>query len=222
MVHAAKQGAMLVQRGQRAIIRDSLQMIEKFTGRMPKGWLGPGLTETWETLDLLAEAGIEYVSDWVNDAQPYAIRTAHGPLVSVPYTLELNDIPTMVIQHHQSSAWVQRCTDQFERLYAEGATNPRVMAIAVHPYIHGVPHRIAYFEAVYDYMRGKKGVWLTTGEEIYEWWKGERGEALASRRSSHSAPPWMTSATPAAAVKASASPARSSSAASTKKKPTKQ
>src|SRR5207237_2216141 len=108
-------------------------------GQKPKGWLGPGLTETWETLDLLAEAGIEYVSDWVNDDQPYAIRTAHGPLVSVPYTLELNDIPTMVIQHHESSAWVQRCRDQFDRLYAEGAKNPRVMAIALHPYINGVP-----------------------------------------------------------------------------------
>ena len=114
------------------------------------------------------------MSDGVNDDQPYEIRTAHRPLVSVPYTLELNDIPTMVIQHHQSSAWVQRCRDQFDRLYAEGAKNPRVMAIAVHPYIHGVPHRIRYFEEVYDYVRRKKGVWMTTGEEIYEWWKSGR------------------------------------------------
>jgi peptidoglycan/xylan/chitin deacetylase (PgdA/CDA1 family) len=174
MGHAVKQGAMHVQPDQRAVIRDSIQIISKFTGKKPKGWLGPGLTETWETLDLLAEEGIEYVSDWVNDDQPYAIRTTHGPLVSVPYTLELNDIPMMVIQHHESSAWVQRCRDQFDRLYAEGAKQPRVMAIAVHPYIHGVPHRIKYFEAVYDYMRKKKGVWFTTGEEIYEWWKAGR------------------------------------------------
>jgi peptidoglycan/xylan/chitin deacetylase (PgdA/CDA1 family) len=171
MGHGVKQGAMHVQPDQRAVIRDSIQIIQKFTGKKPKGWLGPGLTETWETLDLLSEAGIVYVSDWVNDDQPYEIRTAHRPLVSVPYTLELNDIPTMVIQHHESSAWVQRCRDQFDRLYAEGSRNPRVMAIAVHPYIHGVPHRIKYFEAVYDYLRRKKGVWLTTGEEIYEWWK---------------------------------------------------
>ena len=66
---------------------------------------------------------------------------------------------------------MQRCKDQFDRLYAEGAKNPRVMAIAVHPYNSGVPHRIKYFEAVYDYMRKKKGVWFTTGEEIYEWYK---------------------------------------------------
>lgn len=174
MGHAVKQGAMHTQPDQRAVIRESIDIIREFTGKPPKGWLGPGLTETWETLDLLAQAGIEYVSDWVNDDQPYEIRTAHGPLVSVPYTLELNDIPMMVIQHQESDAWLRRCRDQFDRLYAEGSKNPRVMAIAVHPYIHGVPHRIKYFEAVYDYMRNKKGVWLTTGEEICDWWRRGR------------------------------------------------
>ena len=162
-----------------AAIRQAIQLLRDFTGKRPKGWLGPGLSETWETLDLLAEEGIEYVSDWVNDDQPYEIRTTAGPLVSVPYTLELNDIPVMVIQHHESAAWVQRCRDQFDRLYAEGARGSRVMAIAVHPYIHGVPHRIKYFEAVYDYIRRHRGVWMTTGEEIYDWY---RGSPAAARR----------------------------------------
>src|SRR5262249_3283568 len=100
------------------------------------------------------------------DDQPYEIRTTAGPLVSVPYTLELNDIPMMVIQHHESGAWGERARDQFDRLYAEGATNPRVMALAVHPYISGVPHRIKQFEAVYDNRRRKGGGWFTAGEEI--------------------------------------------------------
>jgi peptidoglycan/xylan/chitin deacetylase (PgdA/CDA1 family) len=77
----------------------------------------------------------------------------------------------MVIQHHESAYWLQRCRDQFDRLYAEGARTPRVMAIAVHPYISGVPHRIKYFEAVYDYIKKQRGVWLTTGEEICGWYK---------------------------------------------------
>jgi peptidoglycan/xylan/chitin deacetylase (PgdA/CDA1 family) len=171
MGHGVKQGAMHLLPDQRAAIRESIELIRKFTGKAPTGWLGPGLTETWETLDLLAEEGIKYVSDWVNDDQPYPIRTTAGPLVSVPYTLELNDIPMMVIQHHESPYWLQRVRDQFDRLYAEGARNPRVMAIAVHPYIHGVPHRIKYFEAVYDHIRKQKGVWLTTGEEIYQWYQ---------------------------------------------------
>jgi peptidoglycan/xylan/chitin deacetylase (PgdA/CDA1 family) len=171
MAHGVVQGAMHLLPDQRAAIRQSIQLLRDFTGKAPKGWLGPGLTETWETLDLLAEEGIEYVSDWVNDDQPYEIETAGGALVSIPYTLELNDIPMMVIQHHTSEEWLTRCKDQFDRLYAEGAVNPRVMALAVHPYISGVPHRIKYFEAAYDYIKKHKGVWLTTGEEICAWHK---------------------------------------------------
>jgi allantoinase len=175
MGHGVKQGAMHLLTDQRKAVRESIELIREFTGKAPRGWLGPGLTETWETLDILAEEGIEYVSDWVNDDQPYEIRTSTRSLVSVPYTLELNDIPVMVVQHHESSAWVTRCKDQFDRLLLEGARQPRVMAIAVHPYIHGVPHRIKYFEAVYDYIGKQKGVWMTTGEEIAEWWRSSRG-----------------------------------------------
>lgn len=171
MGHGVVQGAMHLLPDQRAAIREALTTLEAFTGKKPRGWLGPGLTETWETLDLLAAEGVEYVADWVNDDQPYLIRTSAGPLVSVPYTLELNDIPMMVIQHHESSAWLRRCRDHFDRLYAEGAKNPRVMALAVHPYISGVPHRIRYFEAVYDYLRRHRGVWFATGEEIADWYR---------------------------------------------------
>ena len=168
MGHGVKQGALHLVPDQRQVIRESIALIREFTGKKPKGWLGPGLTETWETLDVLAAEGIEYVCDWVNDDQPYQIKTTSGTLVSVPYTVELNDIVMMVIQHHPSAEWLQRAKDQFDRLHAEGARSPRVMALAVHPYISGVPHRIKYFEAVYDYIRKQKGVWMATGEEIYE------------------------------------------------------
>jgi allantoinase len=177
MGHGVVQGAMHLLPDQRAAIRESVALLKQFTRKKPKGWLGPGLTETWETLDYLAQEGIEYVSDWVNDDQPYDIRTTAGTLVSVPYSIELNDIPMMVIQHHPSSEWVRRVKDYFDRLWTEGAKNPRVMALAVHPYISGVPHRIKYFEAVYDYMRKKPGVWLTTGQEIYEWYKSHKWSA---------------------------------------------
>jgi allantoinase len=174
MGHGVKQGALHLAPDQRQVIRESVALIRDFTGTKPKGWLGPGLTETWETLDVLAEEGIEYVADWVNDDLPYDIETAAGSLVSVPYTLELNDITMMVLHHHASSEWLRRARDQFDRLYAEGARSPRVMALAVHPYISGVPHRIKYFEAVYDYIRKQKGVWMATGEEIYEHYKAGR------------------------------------------------
>ena len=138
---------------QREAIRKSVEVIRKFTGKAPSGWLGPGLTETPETLDLLAEAGLQYVADWVNDDQPYEIKTAHGPLFSIPYSVELNDIPMMVLQHHEAEEFFRRAKDQFETLYAEGAKSARVMAIAVHPYISGVPHRIKYFEKTLAYLK---------------------------------------------------------------------
>ena len=158
MGHGVVQGAMHLLPDQRAAIRESIEILRDFTGKKPKGWLGPGLTETWETLDILAEEGIEYVSDWVNDDQPYEIRTTAGPLVSVPYTLELNDIPMMVIQHHTSSGVARRARRTSSTASTRRARkNPRVMALAVHPYISGVPHRIKYFEAVYDYIRKQQG-----------------------------------------------------------------
>src|SRR5437773_9853677 len=119
MGHGVKQGAMDLVLEQRAAIGTAIGILREFTGKTPKGWLGPGRTETWETLDILAEEGIEYVSDWVNDDQPYEIKTTSGSLVSVPYTLELNDIPMMLIQHHESSASPDRVPDQFDRLYLE-------------------------------------------------------------------------------------------------------
>jgi allantoinase len=156
---------------QREAIRKSVEVIRKFTGKAPSGWLGPGLTETPETLDLLAEAGLQYVADWVNDDQPYEIKTAHGPLFSIPYTVELNDIPMMVLQHHEAQEFFRRAKDQFETLYAEGAKSARVMAIAVHPYITGVPNRIKYFEKTFAYLKKQKGVLFWTGEQILEWYQ---------------------------------------------------
>ncbi len=169
MGHGYIQRALHQEADQRAAIRKSIETIQRFTGKPPRGWLGPGLSETWETLDILAEEGIEYVSDWVNDDQPYEIKTTTRPLVLVPYTLEINDIPMMLIQHHEASELFNRARDQFDRLYEEGRESARIMAIAVHPYISGVPHRIKYFEAIYAYMKEKPGVLFWKGEDILDW-----------------------------------------------------
>ncbi len=135
----------------------------------PRGWESPGLTETGETADLLAEAGIEYVADWVLDDQPVDLRTRAGRLVSVPYTVEINDVAITAVQHAPSDAILTRGRDQFDRLWAEGADIPRVMAISVHPYLTGAPHRIKYLEALYDHILGHEGVLMWTGEEVLDW-----------------------------------------------------
>ena len=95
----------------------------KATGRPPRGWLGPGLTETWETPDLLVEEGYEYVSDWVLDDQPVWLKTRGKPIVNVPYTQECNDVAMMLIQHHKAREYYDRAIDQFEQIYADAATS---------------------------------------------------------------------------------------------------
>ncbi len=162
---------------QRETIRQSLETLQRFTGRRPRGWLGPGLTQTFDTVDYLAAEGVQYIGDWVLDDQPCEIHTAHGPLYTLPYTLELNDISMMVVQHHPSEVFLQRVIDQFDRLYAEGKESARVMAIAVHPYLSGVPHRIKYFEAAYEYLTRHAGVLFWTGEQILDWYLSARPTA---------------------------------------------
>lgn len=169
--HAYHQRPTHLIEDQPADIKATMDAIEKFTGKPPRGWMGPGLTETFETPDYLKEAGIEYVADFPMDDQPFEVKTEHGPLVSVPYTVELNDIPMMVVQHHKAEEFYDRCMDNFERLYQEGEHNARVMAIAVHPYISGTPFRIKYFEKVLDEISKYDDVALWTGGQVSDWYK---------------------------------------------------
>jgi peptidoglycan/xylan/chitin deacetylase (PgdA/CDA1 family) len=174
MGHGYIQRPMHHVEDQRTAIFDTVKAIQAFTGRKPRGWESPGLTETFDTIDWLAEAGIEYVADWVLDDQPVDIRTKHGTVVSVPYTVEMNDIAMMALQNHPSEEWLRRGIDQFDRLYAEGEKTARVMAISVHPYITGAPHRIRYLEKLYEYILQRPGVALWTGEQILDWYKKAR------------------------------------------------
>lgn len=165
---------------QRAAIRSTVEAIKAFTGKPPRGWESPGLTETDETIDILAEEGIEYVADWVLDDQPLPIRTRAGRVVSVPYTVEINDVAISAVQQQPSDEILRRGRDQFDRLFKEGATAPRVMAIAIHPYLTGVPHRIKYLEQLYDYILGHGDVVMWTGAEILDWYRTQVPEAATA------------------------------------------
>lgn len=173
MGHGYLQKPMHRVEDQRKAIADTIRAITEFTGKPPRGWESPGLTETDETIDLLAEAGIEYVADWVLDEQPLPIRTRSGRIFSVPYTVELNDVVISAVQQQPSDEILRRGKDQFDRLYLDGAKAPRVMAISIHPYLTGVPHRIKYLEQLYDYIMGHEGVVMWTGEEILDWYRSQ-------------------------------------------------
>jgi allantoinase len=171
MGHAWEQMPIHRVDDQAAMIARAVGLIERFTGEKPVGWLGPGLTETEETPELLAAAGVKYIGDWVWDDEPAEIHTANGSLVTLPYSVELNDIPMMLVQHHESEYFTRRCIDTFDRLYREGKERAKIMAIAIHPYISGQPHRIKYLEAVYDYLNRFAGVMHWQGREILEWYR---------------------------------------------------
>ena len=175
MGHGFVQKPMHKVEDQKAAIAETIEAITRFTGKPPRGWESPGLTETLDTADLLAEAGIEYVADWVLDDQPVSLRTRSGRLISVPYTVEINDVVMTAIQQRPSDEILRRGRDQFDRLYQEGETTPRVMAISIHPYLTGVPHRIKYLEALYDYILSHENIVMWTGAEILDWYVSETG-----------------------------------------------
>ncbi len=133
------------------------------TGQKMHGWLGPGLTETWRTLDLLAEAGATYVADWINDDLPYRMRNG---LHAIPYSIELNDMPLFVNPSISIADFERRMIDAFDVLYDEGEHNGRVLGIALHPFLIGSPHRIRYLDRALAHMASHEGVWFATGAEI--------------------------------------------------------
>ena len=152
--------------GERAAIMDTLDTIERVSGTRPVGWLGPGLAETWNTMDYLSEGGIRYVCDWVNDEQPYTMQVGKPPMVALPYSVQTNDVPAyfdMKVSVPEFEAMLKR---QFDVLYRDSEHSGRVMAIAVHPFVTGQPHRVVALERALEYICGHGGVWLATGQEI--------------------------------------------------------
>jgi allantoinase len=143
---------------------------ESAVGRRPKGWLGPALTSTPNTIDVLAELGFDYSLDWANDDQPYPLKAESGRLVSVPYASEVNDIPAFVIHHHTGPEFAQSVIDQFDCLYAEGADSLRIMGIGIHPFLVGQPFRALAFERALEHIAGREDVWFTTPDEIAAWY----------------------------------------------------
>ncbi len=159
------------------IVKNAFATIKRATGARPQGWLGSGLQETWDTLDLLAAEGCKYVCDWTNDDQPYMMELDGGrTLVSVPYSHEINDKPAFERMHRTADEFREMICRQFDVLYREGAKSARVMAIAIHPYLTGVPHRIGAFDAALDYIGRHGRVWKTTGTEIASHFRAQSGE----------------------------------------------
>jgi len=151
---------------EREFYRDTIKTLKLHTGKQLKGMLGPAISGTERTPDLMAEAGLIYHTDWMHDDQPVPIKVKSGKLISVPYSIELNDSSLLRDNHYEGDYFARICKAQFDQLYKEGAESGRVMCIALHPFLIGQPHRIKYLDEILSHIMSHDGVWQTTADEI--------------------------------------------------------
>ena len=153
---------------EKELIQTVLKTIEQATGQRPRGWLGSGLAETYNTLDILAEEGVIYCGDWNNDDQPYPMKVKQGKIFSIPYCMEINDIPLFIRKGYTGEQYFRSVVDQFDTLYADSAKQSRVMGIPLHPMIIGQPLRIKYLQRALAHIKKHERVWFATGGEIVD------------------------------------------------------
>lgn len=149
---------------ERTYLREVVDTITAATGQPVRGWLGPALTETFETPAILKELGLAYILDWCADDQPFALNVSG--MLSVPYSIEINDISMCVGKSLSGPDFCTMIKDQFDQLYKDSAESGRVMALCLHPFVSNQPHRQKYLEQALAYIAGHQGVWLTTSDEI--------------------------------------------------------
>jgi len=173
--HGIHQRSLGEEANERDLIHGALERLQAFTGKRPRGWMSPGWSETFDTPDLLREAGIEYVCQWVVDDLPSWLETKHGRLVAIPYGLDLNDSVIYAIEKHSSPEMklrIEQAVQTFEREIREQG-RPRVLTIALHPHLSGVPHRINYLRDVVDALMARDDTIFLSGGQILDWFVAE-------------------------------------------------
>jgi peptidoglycan/xylan/chitin deacetylase (PgdA/CDA1 family) len=149
------------------LIAECTGVVSQLAGKRPEGWLGPYIAQTRVTLDLLKEAGYRYVMDWPVDDQPIWLRTRSGPILTVPYPIELNDSPALLFRQHTAREFSRMVIDQFDEMLEQSRKYPLVFSVALHPFVIGQPHRLhAFRDAVRHIMAHRDALWITTPGEI--------------------------------------------------------
>ena len=175
MGHGIHQRMVGAEANEEEHIALALTKLADFTGRRPRGWLGPGLAETFESPDLLKAAGIEYVCEWVVDDLPCWMTTKHGPMIAMPYNLDLNDSVVYAVERQSSPEMLQRVEQTVRTFEAEIAKTgePRIMTLPMHPHLSGVPHRIGYVTQILDMLLMRDDTVFMNGSQIADWFLGE-------------------------------------------------
>jgi allantoinase len=156
---------------ERQYIQSALATLQRATGNAPVGWLGPAYGESARTPQLLAQAGIQYVCDWVNDEQPYRLQTPQGELCALPIMLELDDVHALWERQVPIDRYATLLTESFDTLYRDGAHNGRVLVLHLHPWLIGQPFRIGFLDQALGAMVRRQAVWAASGAAIVDWYR---------------------------------------------------
>ena len=159
----------LAEADEAALIERSLTTLRAATGQAVKGWLSPGKLQSPQTPELLHAHGVEYFADWVNDELPYSFQTTRGPLWALPLTTEIEDRFVVMDNQHSEESWSEQVKDACDLLLAESQEQGgRLLAISLHPWVMGQPHRMKHLEAALAYVLSQPGVWNAQPGEILE------------------------------------------------------
>lgn len=178
--HGLHQKALSAEASEEEIIAEAIDTIETFTGVDLKGWLGPGLRESTDTPDILKAHGIRYCCDWVLDDLPAWMQTKHGPLIAMPYSLELNDSVLHAVQHNPSDALYERTVETLATFEAERHLGPRIMAIGLHPHLIAVPHRLGTLRRILELLCERSDTIFMTGNQIADWYERHEPSSQAA------------------------------------------
>lgn len=175
ITHNYEQGELLTNfahqpEKEQAVISRSIAMFEQHTGKRPVGWLSSSLRGTLNTPAILAKEGYKFYCDIMNDDQPFMIRTENGPIVSVPYSNEINDFTILTRRGHTTDEYRDILIEELKVLYKEGATQARIMNVGLHPHVTGRAYRIRAIREFIEYAKSLPDVWWTTREEIADWY----------------------------------------------------
>jgi hypothetical protein len=151
---------------EREMISQIFETMSRHEGKPPGGWMSPGANPSAVTEDLLAETGFTYTLDWPMDDQPTWLRTRGGPLLSVPYPHEVNDVPMIALHHGTAPAFAEMMTDNLDEMIEQSEHQPLVCGITIHTFIMGQPYRLRQFRRALEHLLRLPGVWLTTPGEI--------------------------------------------------------
>lgn len=183
LAHNWEQGELLTDFAkdpdrERDVIMRSLAQFEACAGRKARGWLSSSLRGTTRTADVLAEHGCSFYCDIMSDDQPFLLRTPHGPIVSVPYSNEINDFTFVTRRNYTTDQFRDALIEELDVLYEEGAATGRIMNVGLHPHVSGRAHRVRALREFILHAQGLPGVWWATREEIADWYLAHHEEHI--------------------------------------------